>query len=395
MSKRSRKKGRRKQARAAAPAAARRVEKKPPASEAKVRSSKPPAAAESKQSPKSPAAAEKKQSPKSPAAAANKQSSKSPAAGPESADRPVRAKRVKVRTRRGRAIQIVRRSVLALTLLSIFVLPLAALARVEADWGGAFAVGASGPGAGLARTLPQLAPLADVLSGSIWSMTIGGFAIADPLAALLATTAGRTTALLLAALVPIALTLLLGRVFCGWLCPARLPVELAAWTRRHRRRRKHLLRAPWLRRFKYGVLVAGLILAVLLGWNLLALIYPPAILVREGHYLLTYGTLGWGAALLAVVLVGDLLVDGGIWCRGLCPGGALYSLLARPALLRMQLDEERCTGCNRCQKVCPLGLDPTDSPGGECDRCGLCRRECRDSALDLRFALPGRRDGRS
>jgi ferredoxin-type protein NapH len=247
-------------------------------------------------------------------------------------------------------------------------------------------VGASGPGVRLAAEAPWLAPVGEVLSGSVWSITIAGFEIADPLAAALVAAAGQTGVLLSAALLPIVATMLLGRVFCGWVCPARLPVELAAWIRR--RNKRAIVKVPKLRWAKYGVLVGGLGLAGLMGWNLVALIYPPAILVREAQFLLAYGAMGWGAVVVGAAFVADLAVDKGAWCRGLCPGGALYSLLAQPALLRVRLDEERCTRCNRCGKVCPLGLDPTTEPGGECDRCGLCQRECRDDALSYRLGLP-------
>jgi ferredoxin-type protein NapH len=140
------------------------------------------------------------------------------------------------------------------------------------------------------------------------------------------------------------------------------------------------------------VLAAGLALVAATGWNLLALIYPPAVLTREAHYALAYGALGWGAVVVAGAFVADLAVDRGAWCRGLCPGGALYSLLGHTAVVRVSVDEARCTRCERCGKICPLGLDPVARPGGECDRCGLCQRECREDALRYRIALPFARD---
>lgn len=296
--------------------------------------------------------------------------------------------------RRGLALQVVRRAVLAISLLGIFVLPLAQLARaIEASDGAALAA-AVGPGLRIAAAIPGLSALGGVLSGSVWSITVAGFELSDPLASAIVLAGGRTGVLLAAAAVPAALTVLLGRVFCGWVCPARLPVELAAWLRRRTRRRfKGGLRAPWLRWVKYGVLAAGLGLAALTGWNLLALIYPPAVLTREAQFALAYGAMGWGAVVMAGAFLADLAVDGGAWCRGLCPGGALYSLLARAAVVRVSVDEARCTGCARCGKVCPLGLDPMEGrPGGECDRCGMCQRECRDDAIRYRIARPFARD---
>jgi ferredoxin-type protein NapH len=280
--------------------------------------------------------------------------------------------------------------VLALCLATVLVLPLASLARAVERGAGAPQVGAPGPGPRIAAAAPWLAPVGSVLSGSVWSITIAGFEVADPLAAALVVAAGRSAVLLAAAAVPVLATLLGGRLFCGWVCPARLPVELAAWIRRKGRR--PVVRAPWLRWVKYGVLAGGLGLAALTGWNLVALIYPPAILVREAHYCLVYGAAGWGAVVVAAAFVADLVVERGAWCRGLCPGGALYSLLGQPAVLKLRVREDRCTRCERCLKVCPLGLDPTAAPGGECDRCGLCQRACREDALQYRVAPPFARD---
>jgi NapH/MauN family ferredoxin-type protein len=319
-----------------------------------------------------------------------------PAADASSAPPPTSPSKGKRRVRpprRGRALQVVRRAVLAVSLLGIFALPLAQLAlAIEAGDGAALAA-VVGPGLRLASVIPGLPALGGVLSGSVWSITVAGYEISDPLASAIVLVGGRTGVLLAAAAVPAVLTVLLGRVFCGWVCPARLPVELAAWLRRRARRRfKVGLRAPWLRWVKYGVLVAGLGLVALTGWNLLALIYPPAVLTREAQFVLAYGAMGWGAVVLGGAFVADLAVDGGAWCRGLCPGGALYSLLAQGAIVRLSVDEARCTKCERCGKVCPLGLDPVARPGGECDRCGLCQRECRDDALRYRIAAPFARD---
>lgn len=310
---------------------------------------------------------------------------------------PIRAKKKRKKARpprRGRALQAVRRVVLAVSLLGIFVLPLAQLARAVEAGDGAALVAAAGPGLALAASIPGLSALGGVLSGSVWSITVAGVELSDPLASAIVLAGGRTGVLLAAAIGPVVLTVLLGRVFCGWVCPARLPVELAAWLRRRLRRRVKLgLRAPWLRWAKYGVLAAGLGLVALTGWNLLALIYPPAVLTREAQYALAYGAMGWGAVVMAGAFVADLAVDGGAWCRGLCPGGALYSLLAQGAVVRVSLDDARCTRCERCGTVCPQGLDPmVERLGGECDRCGMCQRECRDDALRFRIAAPFARD---
>lgn len=58
--------------------------------------------------------------------------------------------------------------------------------------------------------------------GSTWSMSLAGVKFSNPLAFVEASLASGTlvTPVLVSALVPLALTLVLGRFFCGWLCPA-------------------------------------------------------------------------------------------------------------------------------------------------------------------------------
>ena len=77
----------------------------------------------------------------------------------------------------------------------------------------------------------------DAVKGNTWSATLWGLKLSDPLAV-----AGQTAAGLsihwpfwLTALIPVGLTMFLGRFYCGWICPAtflyELNTNLAAWLR--------------------------------------------------------------------------------------------------------------------------------------------------------------------
>ena len=225
----------------------------------------------------------------------------------------------------------------------------------------------------------------DAVKGTTWSGIFWGLELSDPLAPL-GHAAARLTLhwpLLLSALIPVVLTALLGRFFCGWLCPATLVYELtsnfAAWLRWTGLR----VGARNLdRRLKYGVLVLGLALSAATGSVLVAAVYPPAIVGREIYYAVAFGGFGAGMVFFIGTLLFDLLVARRGFCRYLCPGGALYALLGRYRLVRIRRIAERCNDCAKCNAVCEFGLDPLrDGFGQECNNCAACIAVCPTDAL--------------
>jgi ferredoxin-type protein NapH len=231
----------------------------------------------------------------------------------------------------------------------------------------------------------------DAIKGTTWSGTFWGLALSDPLAALGQAAAGLTLywPFLLSALIPVILTVLFGRFFCGWICPATLLYELnsnlGAWLRwagiKTGNRR-------FDRRIKYLVLGLGLGLSAATGSVLVAAIYPPAIIGREIYYAIALEGFGIGAVFFIGTLLLDLLVARRAFCRYLCPGGALYSLLGRYRPVRIQRIVETCNDCTKCNVVCEFGLDPMrDGFGQECNNCTACIAVCPTDALTFAVRL--------
>ena len=225
----------------------------------------------------------------------------------------------------------------------------------------------------------------DAVKGNTWSGTFWGLKLSDPLAALGQMAAGRTLywPFLITALIPVAFTALFGRFFCGWICPATLLYELngnfASWLR-------------WAglkpgnryfdKRIKYGVLALGVIGSAVTGSVLVAAVYPPAIIGREIYYAIALGGFGAGMVFFLATLGFDLLVARRGFCRYLCPGGALYSLLGRYRVVRIRRIVENCNDCAKCNAICEFGLDPLrDGFGQECNNCSACIAVCPTDAL--------------
>jgi len=241
--------------------------------------------------------------------------------------------------------------------------------------------------------------------GSPWSARLFGVSFTDLLAGAESALASRDLPwiLLVGIWIPLLLTLLLGRVFCGWLCPMGLFSDLAIKLRSLLRYLEVPL--PSVRFWpgnKYVLLGVGLLAALVLGVPVLHAIYPPAIFGREAHGLVTAQfdraesgllTFAWvgltgGSMFLLLVLVMEVAFAPGFWCRSLCPGGAVYALLSKARLLRVRRDAATCEPCGDCNRVCPMALRPmVDATGIECDACGLCLDVCPSRSLGFHLAL--------
>ena len=231
----------------------------------------------------------------------------------------------------------------------------------------------------------------DLVKGTTWSGTLFGLKLSDPLAVVSQIAAGLTVywPFVLTALIPVAFTVVLGRFFCGWLCPAtflyELNTNLGAWLRRAGLR---VGTRRFDKRFKYLVLGLGIVISAVSGTVAMAAIYPPAIIGREIYYAVALGGFGAGTAFFFLTLLFDLLVTRRGFCRYLCPGGALYSLLGRYRAVRIQRIAQTCNDCAKCNAICEFGLDPMrDDFGQECNNCSACIAVCPTDALTFAVKL--------
>lgn len=231
----------------------------------------------------------------------------------------------------------------------------------------------------------------DIIKGTTWSGTLFGLKLTDPLALLGHISAGLTVywPFALTALIPIIASLLLGRFFCGWICPASFIYELnetlSGWLRKAG---VTLGERTFDRRIKYLVLGLGFVLCAVSGSVVYATIYPPALVGRELYYGIAQTGFGAGAVFFLLTLLFDLLVARRGFCRYLCPGGALYSLLGRYRLVRIQRDVVACNDCQKCDVVCEFGLTPmSDGFGQECNNCTACIAVCPVDALKFQIRV--------
>jgi polyferredoxin len=243
----------------------------------------------------------------------------------------------------------------------------------------------------------------------------------DPLLALGNLLNRNVSALMIGApLLLLALSFVLGRSFCGWVCPlgtaADLVRPLAVW---HGKRPSGHSQAddPRNSRLRYLVLAAALggsLLSIkLLGWIDPLVIFSRAATAAAANLLGTQQALErGGATYFSLLFIAILVMEfwrPRFWCRHLCPQGALLSLVTRFSLLNRQVSTA-CNNCILCKRACPMDAIPTDAHNtdySDCTFCLKCQSVCPLQGIRFRFgglalavwrrspeATPGRVDRR-
>ena len=191
-------------------------------------------------------------------------------------------------------------------------------------------------------------------AGDARDLPFASYFHADPLAAVGVTlAAGTLPGALIWFLLLVAVTLVFGRVFCGWVCPLGTLQQLSSWLLSPRSKRESLL----VNRYRRWYAIKYYVLAALLGGALVGslqtgLLDPLSLLARglaSGVWPLLPGGRpvpgGWLAALLLLAIVLASRWIPRLFCRAFCPLGALLGVLARFSLFRIERRGDACTSC--------------------------------------------------
>ncbi len=191
---------------------------------------------------------------------------------------------------------------------------------------------------------------------------------------------------------------LLGRFICGWLCPFGYFSDMLE--------RFSVKKIKIFNSFNY--LKFGF-----LGFIFTAFTWSSAIFCK---YLCAAGkiyglfpywvTVGWPAFVETIVntewfytvltyqmifflclFIFGILISGRWFCRYLCPPGAWYGLFNYVIPFKVRHLDEGCNSCDRCQKVCPMGIDLREEnflTVTSCIQCGKCTKLCSGREFGLK-----------
>jgi len=226
----------------------------------------------------------------------------------------------------------------------------------------------------------------------------------DPLAGLGTILSTHTLyAPLLWGLLTIILTILIGRFFCGWVCPfgsLHHFVGFLAHRKKSTARKVELNRYRRGQRAKYYILLVFLVMAAVSGSTgslQTGLLDPIPLVTRSVNLVIVpvADRLGYVASATPRFYEGAWLIMGvffaaiamnffipRFYCRFICPLGALFGILNRFAIWRIGKTKKECINCKLCEKSCEGGCEPAGNIKiSECILCFNCLDDCEPGLL--------------
>ncbi len=250
------------------------------------------------------------------------------------------------------------------------------------------------------------------LSGFGWD----AFSVLCPLGYLESLVAGKTFVprAFISFVVILVLIMVLGRVFCAWICPMPTLQRLIPGVRRRKRKDAAQVSqevsvceptadkpAGKVRRVRFdsrfGVLLGALASAAIFGSPVFCLICPVGLTfatVLLVMRLFAFGDVTWAVVVVPLVLLIEVVFLRK-WCGKFCPLGALISLVSGAnRTLRPHVDDAAClftskgVRCFACSKACPEHLDVrrpqlSEEALGNCTKCRECADACPAKAISF------------
>ena len=174
------------------------------------------------------------------------------------------------------------------------------------------------------------------------------------------------------------LAVLMGPVFCGWVCPLG---SFQEWIRKigkkiFKSKYNNFIPAETDRYLRYARIIV-------LIWVLYVTINSGQLLFKnvDPYFALFNFWTGEVAVtailMLIVVMVGSLFIERP-WCKYLCPYGAFLGFTNKFRIIKIKRNENSCTNCKKCDEACPMNIEistKTKVTSLQCISCMNCTSE--------------------
>ncbi|ACV24856.1 4Fe-4S binding protein [Methanocaldococcus fervens] len=176
------------------------------------------------------------------------------------------------------------------------------------------------------------------------------------------------------------LTLIFGRVFCGWICPLGFLFELSYKLRAKLFKIKKLSTVDEkihnkLKYLKYIIFIVSLILTYHFSTYVYCQVCPIGFLTNLHGTVLSF-------IIFITFIIASFFIPMA-FCRYFCPLGAFLSIFSIKPLFQLKTTE-KCNKCRLCSFKCPMQIKIAEKiDQKECIRCFECKSACRKKALSF------------
>ncbi len=150
---------------------------------------------------------------------------------------------------------------------------------------------------------------------------------------------------------------------------------------------------------RHAVLASAIISTLIFGFPVFCLVCPvgltfaTVLLVMQ---LFAFGSTTWTVVVFPLIILAEIILLPR-WCKSICPLGALWSLMSGlNRTFRPRINKQAClrtsqnVPCNRCEAVCPEGINLHNIAAGEttlndCTKCRACADVCPEHAITFPF----------
>lgn len=199
----------------------------------------------------------------------------------------------------------------------------------------------------------------------------------------------------------LAITFLLGRIYCSTACPVGTLIDLAAKLRRFVPRARKVYHYRPARNMRYHLLLIYLI-CLLVGIAIVPLIIEPWNIIRNislafhpDRAATVWLNLGLGTmtGILAGCFSLLLILLSAVWCgrdfcNDICPIGTMLGAVDRYTLYHIEIDPDKCINCMKCEEVCKSQCVKVVGrlvDNSRCVRCMDCLSVCPNDAIRLQI----------
>lgn len=223
------------------------------------------------------------------------------------------------------------------------------------------------------------------------------------------------------AILVLILTILFGRIYCSVLCPLGIFQDVVSWIAlksyrltKSKKKRKYKYHKAWTI-LRYSLL-AIVVLPLLFGsitmvtfldpyslfGRIASILLKPVVVVVNNIFaaglasadiyslLYRYDIIWVHPAILMITtlfMVGIVLTAfyrGRLYCNTVCPVGTFLGLISKFAIFKIVLDQNNCTKCGKCARVCKsecIGIKTQKIDYSRCVACYNCLTVCTDHAM--------------